>query len=74
MRMTIATMTPIEQIIEKFGGITGLARALGHKNPTTVQGWKERDVIPAQRIPEVIKAGHANGLELTLDDFFEAAA
>jgi len=47
------------QVIDRFGGVSALARALGHKWPTTVQGWKTRGVIPAgqqQKIPLIAQA------------------
>jgi hypothetical protein len=41
-------------IIRQRGGIRGLARELGHRNHTTVQGWFERDNIPEDRMPSVM--------------------
>lgn len=63
--------TQAERIISKFGGITALSKALGHKFPSTVQGWKERGFIPADRQEEVIAAGRAQApaIELTGPDF-----
>ena len=58
-------------IIEKFGGVRPLAEALGHKYPTTVQAWKERQVIPVRQIPSVLAAAKARGVSLTADDFFD---
>lgn len=62
--------TNVAAIIEKFGGLTALARALGHKHPTTVQGWKDRGLVPSHQIPLVIAAGRERGIELTPADFF----
>ena len=42
------------ELISERGGIRPLARALGHKNHTTVQGWWERKTIPAEHIEAVI--------------------
>lgn len=39
-------MSPASVVIEKFGSLSALSRALGHKHPTTVQGWVERQRIP----------------------------
>lgn len=36
-------------IIDLFGGASALARMLGHRNPTTVQGWYVRDKIPIEQ-------------------------
>ncbi len=60
-------------IIAKFGGIHSTARALGHKNPTTVQGWKERGVIPARQQAAVLAAAAELGIEMGPADFFDIA-
>jgi hypothetical protein len=44
------------EIIRSLGGIRPLARALGHRNHTTVQGWYERGSIPTDRLNEVLAA------------------
>ena len=44
----------IEKLIENFGGLSVMAQLLGHKNPTTVQGWKQKKRIPEWRIKEVL--------------------
>jgi hypothetical protein len=44
------------EIIRNLGGIRGLARRLGHKHHTTVQGWWERGNIPSDRLGEVLEA------------------
>ena len=67
-------MNPAERIIDRFGGISTLARALGHRHPTTVQGWKQRGVIPARRQADVLAAARAHNVALTAEDFFAAAA
>lgn len=62
-------MTYADRIIEKFGGINPMARALGHKNPSTVQGWKERGVIPSKQHEAVWQAARSQGIELSLSEF-----
>lgn len=64
-------MSAIERILERFGGLTRLAEALGHTNVTTVQGWKVRGSVPSRQIVAVIEAGKAKGIELTPNDFFD---
>ena len=64
-------MTQTERIISRFGGMTALARALGHRHPTTVQGWKVRGYVPAHRQQEVLDAAHRVGIPLGPSDFFE---
>ena len=64
-------MTPAQRIIASFGGVTALARALGHRSPTTVQGWKQRGLIPARRQQQVLDIAQALGISLTPGDFFD---
>jgi hypothetical protein len=65
----------VSRIIDKFGGLTAMAKALGHRNVSTVQGWKDRQRVPSAQIPAVIEAG--KGVEppivLTPNDFFDLA-
>lgn len=55
-------------VIAKFGGINPCARAVGLA-ASTVQGWKERGTIPAQRQPEVLEAAARQGIALDAYDF-----
>ena len=55
----------------KFGGITALADALGHRNSSTVQGWFERGYIPGPRHAEVYMAAKSVDIELTAKDFVD---
>ena len=48
-----------------------MARALGHRHASTVQGWKERGVIPARRANEVLDAARSLGIDLEPADFFD---
>ena len=60
------------RIIEKFGGITALARALDKQTlPSVVQGWNDRGFIPARRQQEVLDAARRLGIDLTPADFFD---
>ena len=68
-----AFMTACHHIIDSFGGLTALSRALGHKHVTTVQGWKQRGIIPAHRQQEVLNAARRLGIDMSPADFFEAA-
>lgn len=58
-----------KRIIDKFGGIYPLARALGHKNPTTVQGWLVRGFVPPRQHEPVWEAAKREGIDLSLADF-----
>lgn len=62
-------MSQAKRIIEKFGSMSKLAQALGHRNVTTVQGWAERGYIPPRKHQSVWVAAKANGIEIELSDF-----
>lgn len=62
-------MSHADRIISKFGGINAMARALGHKNASTVQGWRDRGAIPAKQHVAVWEAAKANDIDLSLADF-----
>lgn len=51
----------IRPVLSRLGGITVVARELQHKNVTTVQGWWDRDVIPARRQREILELGERLG-------------
>lgn len=52
-----------QPIIDAFGGIRPMAAKLGVP-VSTVQGWKQRDTIPAGRIESIVAAGKANDVTL----------
>lgn len=51
----------IRAVIIELGGISAVARALGHKHATTVQGWWDREIIPAQRQRAVLDLARSLG-------------
>jgi hypothetical protein len=53
-----------EEVIKLFGGIRPMASKMDVP-VTTVQGWKKRNVIPANRRGEVLKAAQNNNIDLT---------
>jgi hypothetical protein len=53
------------QIIRRLG-IREVARALGHSNHTTVQGWRDRDNIPVEHWADVVHAAEQIGKPLTV--------
>lgn len=63
--------SPSEHIIEKFGGLTKLARARGVP-VSTVQGWKERGKIPQDHWFPIIEAGKDDGIAIAIEDFVQA--
>jgi hypothetical protein len=58
------TDQPAGVIIAAFGGIRPMASKLGVP-VSTVQGWKQRDTIPASRISEIRQVAAANGVDLS---------
>ncbi|RDD63396.1 uroporphyrinogen-III synthase [Ferruginivarius sediminum] len=54
---------PAHAVIARFGGIRPMAHKLGVA-VSTVQGWKNRGVIPAQRHDEILAAAREQGVEL----------
>lgn len=51
------------RIIEAFGGIRPMAKKLGVA-VTTVQGWKERNAIPVQRLDQIREAAKRENIDL----------
>jgi hypothetical protein len=64
----------IRTVITRFGGIRPMADKLGHRSHTTVQGWWDRDVIPATRQREVLDRANALKIALSADDLMPANA
>ncbi len=60
-------MKSASAVILLFGGIRPMAKKMGIA-VTTVQGWKERDVIPSPRHDEVLRAAERHGIPLTMAD------
>ncbi|WP_205411660.1 carph-isopro domain-containing protein [Sphingomonas carotinifaciens] len=63
----------IRSVISRFGGIRPMADKLGHRSHTTVQGWWDRDVIPAQRQREVLDEAKRRKIKVTADDLIASA-
>lgn len=59
--------TPVERLIERFGGIRPMAEKLGVP-VSTVQGWKKRAAIPSARQPELRAAAEKHGIAITDGD------
>ncbi len=53
-----------EEIIERFGGIRPMASKMDVP-VTTVQGWKKRNVIPANRRDQVLRAAQSNDIDVS---------
>lgn len=57
-------MTPAQKIIQKFGGQTALAEALG-KPQSTVQYWNRVGSIPARWHKQILDSGAKQGLDIS---------
>lgn len=57
-------LSKAEQIIERFGGIRPMAKAMGIA-VTTVQGWKKRQSIPSARKADVLAAAQLHNIDLS---------
>lgn len=73
------TMSKISDIIDELGGSREVSRALGHKNPSTVQGWKSRESVPQWQMTHLLDLAESKGKSITADDLLptsgdEAAA
>ena len=49
-----------------------MAAALGHRHPSTVQGWRDRGYIPANRQQEVLDRARELSIPLQPADFFDS--
>ena len=58
-----APEAPALAIIEAFGGIRPMAKTLGLA-VSTVQGWKERSAIPANRHDQIRAAARQHNIEI----------
>lgn len=62
-------MHGVNRVIREFGGVTELARALGHRNSTTVHGWKVRSRIPEKHHAGILRAARDRGLDISKAEF-----
>lgn len=63
----------IADIIEKLGGPTKAADALGISNPSVVLNWRTRNSIPAQYVIAIEKLTKIPARDIRPDIFGEAA-
>jgi hypothetical protein len=63
-----AQISSAAYVIQKLGGLTKTANALGIPI-TTVQGWRDRDKIPSDHWLSVIEALGSVGVEWEVSDF-----
>lgn len=63
----------IRSVISELGGISAVARELKHRNVTTVQGWWDREVIPARRQRQVLDLAARLGKDITAEQVIPSA-
>ncbi len=61
-------MSTAQEIIQRFGGASALARLLG-KTPSAVQYWAKVGTIPARWQPNLLALARIQGIELSPRDF-----
>lgn len=57
-----------KEVIKRLGGMKRVSHLLGHRNHTTVQGWWDRDVIPARRQSEILSLAAREGVAIEAVD------
>jgi len=65
-------VTQAEYLIGRFGGALATARTLGHRNPTTVRGWKDRGTVPIRQFHLMLKVGETLDPPLCAQEYFES--
>jgi alpha-D-ribose 1-methylphosphonate 5-triphosphate diphosphatase PhnM len=61
-------MTQASHIIAKFGGVNRMARAL-NRTASTVQGWKDRGIIPPGHWEDILRVSAELGVDVVREDF-----
>jgi len=61
----------VDVVIDSFGGMTRLAKALGHTHVTTVQGWRNRGAIPLKHHARVLDVARSLGIRLKRGDLLD---
>lgn len=66
-------LSGVDQIIERFGGVSELARILGKKFPARISDWKRRGNIPGRDWARLVEAAKARGLhDITFEKIAES--
>lgn len=53
----------VEKLINRFGGMRPMSRKID-VTVSTIQGWKKRDFIPADRLDNIVRAARTHGISL----------
>lgn len=62
-------MTYVDKIVEKFGGVAALRRALDFKHESTIVYWIKIGSIPSKHHELIIQKGFEMEIGLTSNDF-----
>lgn len=65
--MNNARITPVELVIQSFGGVRAAARVL-RCDPGAVSRWQQSGRIPVKRQQQVLSAAWERGIDLTAHD------
>ena len=68
----MADNNPVREIVSRFGGLTKMAAALGHKGHSTIYGWVRAGKIPEWRDAELRKAQSHQGVEIPTEIYAAA--
>jgi hypothetical protein len=63
----------VSDIIERFGGLSAFASALGVPT-STAYSWKDKNYIPPWRQPKVMELALERSIDLSATDFPERLA
>lgn len=59
--------TPVDVVIEVFGGVCAVARAI-NRDPSAVSRWQRRRKIPNALQETILDAARARNMQLTAED------
>ncbi len=67
--------TPADIVIERFGGLTATAKAVGNGvTRQAVWGWKKRGAVPLKRQTQVLDAARRNKVTLSAAELIGSAS
>lgn len=61
--------TGVERIVKRFGGDSAMARALGVKFASLIQGWRERGAIPVRHHALILDKAVELDIRMEREDF-----
>jgi hypothetical protein len=65
--MNNVRITPVDLVIQSFGGVRAAARVL-KLDPATVSRWQQSGRVPAKRQENVLQLAWERGIDLTAHD------